>query len=70
MFNSDVMYKVDFLAKNMDLDDLMRIDWKTGQDPSIPKIDKIYSFMKLDMMSRSKENELNMINEAKNKLTR
>jgi len=67
LFNPTIMSKVDFLAKNLDLDSLQHLDFKVGQDPSMPRIDRIYSYLKLDLLSRDKEAELNMINQAKSK---
>lgn len=68
MFNSSIMEKVDFLGKNCELEELMHLDWKLGQDPTMSKLDKVYSFLKLDMMSRKKKDELSMIDEAKNRM--
>lgn len=67
ILNTKVMEKVSFLSDNLDMDSLMNIDFKVGQDPSMPRIDRIYSYLKLDMMSRDKQKELDMINNAKSK---
>ena len=60
MFNGKVMEKVRFLADNLSMDDLMHIDFKVGQDPNMPRIDRIFSYMKLDMLGREKQKELDM----------
>ena len=67
MFNGQVMDKVRYLADNLDMNELMNIDFKVGQDPNMPRIDRIYSYMKLEIMSRDKQSELDMINNAKKK---
>lgn len=70
MFNGKIMEKVAFLSENLDMDQLMHLDFKVGQDPNMPRIDRIYSYLKLDMLSKTKEEELNMINAAKQKYGR
>lgn len=67
MFNGKIMDKVAFLSENLEMDELMHLDFKVGQDPNMPRIDRIYSYLKLDMISRDKQKELDLINNAKSK---
>lgn len=67
MFNGKIMEKVSFLSEHLGIDDLMSLDFKVGQDPNMPRIDRIYSYLKLDLISRDKQAELDMINNAKTK---
>ena len=59
LMNPNVMEKIDFLAERIDLDELNHLDLKLGYDDT-PRIDKIYSYVKLLEMEENiiKEQEL------------
>ena len=48
LFNSNVMSKVDYIASKVeDVAKLSDIDMRMGEDNTMPKIDKIFSYLKL-----------------------
>ncbi len=57
MFNRNVMEKVDFIASKVeDIRMLQDVDMRIGDDGSMPKIDRIYSYLKLkDQADRIRE---------------
>lgn len=59
MFNEKVMEKIDFIASKVeDLRSLQDVDMRLGDDGSMPRIDKIYSYLKLkDQADRIREEE-------------
>lgn len=59
MFNPNVMEKVQFIADKVeDILMLQDIDMRLGDDGSMPRIDKLYSYLKLkDQAERIKEEE-------------
>jgi hypothetical protein len=60
MFDQDVMEKVAYLSDKLDSNTIRQIDLKLGNDPSIPKLDKLYAYVRLiDEENRlAKEQEL------------
>lgn len=71
MFNQKVMEKVDFIvSKTKDLMELQDIDMRLGDDGSMPRLDKIYSCLKLkDQADRIRE-EGRIISERMNQYER
>lgn len=59
MFNPEVMDKIIFISSKVeDLDSLMDIDMRLGNDGSIPRVDKLYSYLKLvEQSDRMKEKQ-------------
>jgi len=48
LFNPDVMEKIDYIASKVeDVAKLSDIDMRMGEDNTMPKIDKIFSYLKL-----------------------
>jgi len=48
LFNPQIMEKVDFIASKIEnLESLQDIDMRLGHDNSMPRIDKIFSYLKL-----------------------
>ncbi len=64
MFNPNVMEKVDFIASKTDnLEHLRDIDMRLGHDGSMPRIDKIYAYLKLKEQADNIQQKANIINE-------
>lgn len=64
MFNPRVMEKIDFIASKLEgLDSLMDLDMRLGDDGSMPRIDKIYSHLKLLEQAEKAKEKLDIINE-------
>jgi len=59
MFNRNIMDKVEFIASQVkDLMDLQDVDMRLGEDGSMSRIDKLYSYLKLkDQADRIREHE-------------
>ena len=48
LFNTNVLEKIDFMASKIeDVESLEDIDMRLGDDGLMPRIDKIYSYLKL-----------------------
>lgn len=62
MFNPNVMNKVDFIASKIEnLEHLQDIDMRLGHDGGMPRIDKIYSYLKLLEQSEKIQEKKNLI---------
>lgn len=71
MFNQNVMEKIDFIASKVeDLRSLQDVDMRLGDDGSIPRIDKIYSYLKLKDQSDRIREEGRIISERMNQYER
>lgn len=71
MFNRNVMEKIDFIASKVeDIRALQDVDMRLGDDGSMPRIDKIYSYLKLKDQSDRILEEQRIITERMNSYER
>lgn len=63
LMNPVVMEKVDFIGSKVDLAGLQDIDMRLGHDGSIPRIDKIYTYLKLKEQAEKIQGQGELINE-------
>lgn len=67
MFNSDIMNKVEEIATLLGDDDLMELDVRLGNSNGLSKIDKIYTFLKIDAQTKELKRKEALLEQQKNK---
>jgi len=66
MLNSKVMEKVEFIGKYIpDLNELMKLDLKLGSPTFMPKLDKVFSYVKLLEVEADLQVKQDLINKQK-----
>ena len=66
MYNVDIMQKVIELTEGIDsVDDLMALDVKLGDHPTMTKLDKIYSYTQLLKQERELKRKQELLEKAK-----
>ena len=64
MFNVRIMEKVDFIASKLeDIGHLQDVDMRLGDDGSMTRLDKIYSYLKLSEQSELLKEKQSLIEE-------
>lgn len=64
MFNPQVIEKVQYLADNLaDVKALQALDIKIGDGGNIPRIDKIFAYMKIQAQSREMQEQKALLDE-------
>ena len=68
MFNSYIMEKIQFLSDSVfDVDSLLDLDIRLGEDNGMSKLDKIYSYLKLNEQADKIRNQERLIREQMRK---